>query len=108
MPDPFAAALADVRQSPPPVDPFDAAVDAVRAGAPADARSTFARIVDRLNQPFLPQISAAANAAAEFLSRPRLIEAQLNDAIPGFGTLSAMTRGGVAGAIQGAGDVLGS
>jgi hypothetical protein len=63
---------------------------------------------DWANTPFLPQIAAAAHEIANYMSRPQLAESEANDTVPGLGTASAMIRGGAAGAVEGAGNVLSS
>lgn len=113
MPDPFLDALATVRQAPAGTDPgggdpFAAALADVRQVTPVDTRSRFARVVDTLSEPLLPQIAAGAHALADRIAAPRLGDAELNEHLPGVGTLSAMIRGGVGGAVQGVGDVAAS
>jgi hypothetical protein len=73
-----------------------------------DQRSVAARAIDAASTPLLPSIARGAKALADRLSEPRLADAQLNDVIPGAGTVSAMIRGGLAGGVQGAGDLLAS
>lgn len=60
------------------------------------------------NTPLVPQIATGAHALADVVDRPLMGDQQLNDRIPGLGTLSAMIRGGGAGMIQGAGDLTAS
>lgn len=57
------------------------------------------------NTPLVPQIKTGARALADLLSRPQMNDQQLNDWIPGMGTLSATLRGSVAGTVEGLGDV---
>src|SRR6267378_4398200 len=56
--------------------------------------------------PIHAQIQAASHAVADYLSQPRQGDAQLNEHVKGLGTLSAMLRGGAAGMVEGAGNVL--
>ena len=61
---------------------------------------------DRANtSPIHAQIQAASHAISDFISQPRVGDAQLNEHVEGLGTLSAMLRGGEAGMVEGAGNV---
>jgi hypothetical protein len=61
---------------------------------------------ERLNTPLVPQIATAAKALADHLDAPRMGDQELNDRIPGMGTLSAQLRGLHAGLIEGGGNVI--
>ena len=65
-----------------------------------------ASLWEKANTPLIPQIQQAAHAISDYLSQPRLNEAQMNEHVSGIGTLSAALRGGAAGAVEGAGDLL--
>lgn len=61
---------------------------------------------EQANTPLIPHIQQAAHAISDFLSQPRQGDQELNDHIKGLGTASAMLRGGAAGMVEGAGNVL--
>lgn len=63
-----------------------------------DGRSLFARGVDALSAPLLPQIATGARAVENYITTPRLSDSR------GL----AMLKGAVGGAVAGAGDVVGS
>jgi hypothetical protein len=125
VPDPFLDTLSAVRRerqsfdAPAEDDPFTTALADVRAGTQADTRSTFARAVDWSTTPLVPQLARGARAIAESIDQPRpdlqpggFVESlkAAASAIPDVARNLwrepvATLRGGLAGAIEGAGDV---
>lgn len=92
MADPFLDALHAVRK---PEDPFLAALTSVRDRS-GDPRSGFAKTVDALNTPLLPQIETGSTAAAESFQHP-----DADDPV-----WLARVKGFAGGALEGAGRVL--
>src|SRR5262252_2420125 len=106
MPDPFLDALAEIRgQAPAPAapaggtatrDPYLDALAEVR-GQAADHRSKFAKAVDYLSEPSAPgrKLQSAIEEGGRYLTEP----------VAGESPAWAMTKGAVAGGLQGLGDV---
>lgn len=98
--DPFLAALQQVRATAPATstgvdDPFLAALSKVRGERPADKRSGFSRAYDAVFTP--PEtVTRAATAAAN----------AVDDPVEGRSRIAAMVRGFGAGALQGAANLL--
>src|SRR5206468_1157517 len=104
-----AAALLRDEQANTAADPFAAALHEVRtANDPTDHRSAFARGVDTLSTPLVPQIAKWSKAVADKLASPSLSQAEAMQTARGPAAVGRAVPGLIGGLVEGAGNVVSS